>query len=388
MKKCKIYNVANKIEVEATIVDSKVIFTTNLTWPKTYENLVPFSTICGWDEFMEYSYNWANYDQNWWDADEYTLGKLNVTNERWGYFNIVTGEIVIPPQWDWCDDFYEDGFAIVKARGYYGVIDDTNHVEIYPDYYSICNIAIKRAEKIDGVFFVQNLMSEKWCAMDLRWTSFTQEIPNVKYNWDDIWWDGWGGYTVMEKTEDGKELYGIVNDGNKIITQNLTEKPNRYNPPECEARKNSYRYKGEAVSFRIIKNDGKYGLISDPYYNTEVSEMVLEPIYDYEHVIKAAVKESMEFEVSHYAWLIRDVPIYITDVWNNVPQDIQDDIRNYMKVKEWEQPEEWDIWFDEVNQYLRFIEAFPGSAKSILDSIPEDWRECVSFNAERKGLYK
>jgi hypothetical protein len=361
VKKCKIQSLSNKFETEAIIIDNHVFilaprqndrkpshiineqcyyqFHHIEAFPKNMtHNYIPFSTVCEWDEFMDFSYNWANYDYDW---REDTMEELNITNERWGYFNSQTGEIVIQPQWDWCDDFCAEGYAIVKARGYYGVIYDNDCVIIYPDYYSICYVDIKRAEGDSAVFFVKTEVTGKWGAMDVRYSNFTQEMPDVKYNWDDIWWDGWGGFTVMEKTEDGHKSYGIVNRGNKIIAQNLTVKPVRYDVPTWETRQNTYRDGGQYVSFRIITSGEKYGLVVDSHGDTDSSELLIEAAHTYESVLEAAAKEDMEWEIAHYALLICKTPAHITTAWDNVPQDITENVHKYMDARDWKQGA-WD----------------------------------------------
>ena len=351
MMQCRVYSHTDKFEAEAVIIDKKVLFPmlcrediepakiidgqcyypigyTDI-FPKTYNKLIPFSVICEWDDYIDFSDtevpypDWVAYYVNWLG---YTLEFLKITDEKWGYCNAVTGEIEIPPQWDWCDDFGHS-FAIVKGMGLFGVIDDYGEVCIYPDYNSICYVDIKKAEGEEGIFFVKIEMSGKWGAFDIRYSNFEQEMPAIRYKWDDIWWDGWGGYTVMEKTDEGAELFGIVNAGDKDVVQSLTAKPVRYDSPAWDSRKTSYRDGGQCVSFRIISNGDKYGLVADEHNDTETSKLLLEPIHSYEYVIKAADKEDMEWEIAHYARLIARAPAHITTVWENVPHDIIEDVR-------------------------------------------------------------
>jgi hypothetical protein len=369
VKKCKVYNHTNtfehsdRIELDAVIIDKKVLFPMSRIINKEPTHIIdeqyyyplreaekfperfdykyfPFSVICEWDEFMDFSDeskvsypDWVAHYVNWLG---YEMGDLNITEEKWGYCDIYTGEVVIPPQWDWCDDFGSEGYAIVKGMGYYGVIDEYGEVCIYPDYNSICNVDIKRAEGEDGVFFVKNEVTGKWGAMDVRY-EFEQELLDVGYKWDYIWWDGRGGYTVVEIAEDGRKLYGIVNKRDKIVIQNLTRKPVRYSVPVWETRQNTYRDGGQGVSFRIISNDDKYGLVVDVPDDTESSKLLLEPAHTYEYVLEAAAKEDMEWEIHHYAWLIAKTPIHVADAWENVPQDIVEDVRQYTKSHDLEQ---------------------------------------------------
>ncbi|MCL2398786.1 MAG: hypothetical protein FWC91_03445 [Defluviitaleaceae bacterium] len=371
MKKCKVYNHANKIEAEGIIIDKKVLFAAphqenikptciidgqcyyplahTKALPLANMSCVPFSTVCEWDEFMDFSDETTLPYPGWVcvyvniisDLNYYTLKELNIAEEKWGHCDGWSGEITMPPQWDWCDEFCDDGFAIVKAIGYYGVVDENFDFWIYPDYYSICNVDIKRAETANGIFFVKNLVKQKWGAFDLRYDPPNQKSPDIGYKWDDIWWDGWGGYTTMENTKNGHKLYGIVNRGNEIIAQNLTKKPVRYNVPTWETRQNSYRDGGQYVSFRILANGEKYGLVVDIHDDVDGSKLLLEPSHTYESVLEAAAKEDMEWEIAHYAYLIWKTPAHITTAWDNVPQDIVEDVRKYMYAHDWKQGA-WD----------------------------------------------
>jgi hypothetical protein len=298
-------------------------------FPET-NSQIPFSVVCEWNEFMDFSNkkeapypSWVNYYVYYYS---YEIDEIKITDEKWGYCRAETGEMVIPPQWEWCDDFVCD-FAIVKCNGKYGVINTSGDFLIDPDF-----MDIKRAGQ-DDIFFVKNEIG-KWGAFDFN---DYRETPVIGYNWDDIWWDGFGGFTVMEKTSDGRELYGIVNAKNKIVAQNLTEKPVRYYSSHWETRQNTYRDGEQYNSFRIIKNGEKYGIVLDEYNDTEGSWLLHEPIHTYEFILEAAAKKDMEWEIFYYARLITKIPADVANAWENVPQDIIKDVRAYMKKHEWEQ---------------------------------------------------
>ncbi|MCL2663740.1 MAG: hypothetical protein FWE83_10530 [Oscillospiraceae bacterium] len=52
---------------------------------------------------------------------------------------------------------------------------------------------------------------------------------------------------------------------------------------------------------------------------------------------QAADKEDMAWEIAHYAYLICKTPAHITTAWDDVPQDITEDVRKHMDDCDWKQ---------------------------------------------------
>jgi|GEM_PF-3789769 len=325
IKRCKIHIHAANFEAEAAIIDNLVLIPT-----PHWLSLKPTKTI---DDKHYYPLYFANVCPN--NYGEYVPFSFECGGiEKWGYCSVSSGNIILSAQWDWAGDFRRC-FAIVKNMGYYGVVDCYGEVWLTPNCDSndfISCIDIKQANNgEDDIFFVKNEVRGKWGVHDMRFSGYDSNYADVGYNWDDIYWDGWGGFTVVENSEDGQSLYGIVNAGNEIIIKGLTQKPLYYKSPAWDNRQNSYR-DGQygSISFRIISKNGKYGLVRDEHDITNGSRLLHEPVHSYEYITKAADKEDMEWEISYYARLVWKSPKFTEDAWQSVPQDIKEEVRKYM----------------------------------------------------------
>jgi hypothetical protein len=250
--------------------------------------------------------------------------------------------------------------AILKKAGFsirYCILPDYN----YARSIDIRFIDIKMSIA-SHIYFVKTEAHGKWGALNLTDTidyhrADNPEKPEVYYEWDDIWlseyeYDGcdiWGGYTVMEKADDGRKLYGIVHprdkNKNEIVVRNLTKKPFLYELSES-TRQNTYRDGGGSPpgSYRIIVKNDKYGLVEDS--PNGYSKLLHEPKYTYEQIVKAADKNDMKYEIECYAKVMAGTPRRVQgregDGWDTVPKDIQKKVRAYMKEQGMEQPEEWE----------------------------------------------
>jgi hypothetical protein len=307
------------------------------------EGLAPFSVECEWADFMDFSDKKRLPMPNW-VAELHFYGyeaeDIYISDEKWGYCNVKTGEIEHAPQWESCSDFCKAGYAVVKGNRQYGVIAAGNDEWLFPRFDEI-----QIAHPDYTIAFAR--YGEKWGAIDMERDDPHCDAPEVDTNWDGIWWDGFGGYTVMQKCADGSVAYSIINHGGrKIVISGLSEKPVRYDPPSGRMRKNTYRDGArECPSFRIIQRDGQYGLVMDYPGDTDSSTLELPPCNCYEDVIEAAEREDIEAEIGYYAYLISRTPKCFTRVagqgygWEAVPDDIRDAVNIYMVGHGWEQPE-------------------------------------------------
>lgn len=323
MKKCKLYSTAKGIEVEAIIVDNKVLVPIQIDAETRYVPpakavafardesvwLLPFSVQCKWGEFGEctkyYLYN--NYDESaprpGWAIDR----EIDDIPEKWGYCDARTGEIEIPPQWEYCEDFNE-GYARIKGGGI-GILMDNDNILIEPCYSNIVLIQ----DNGEPVMLVKS-ESGLWgayCYPD--WDDF----PAVQIDWDGIWYDG-GAYTVKKDDE-----YLLLNAHNNTpLIDGLTQKPERY---DC-GRQNSCRDHYDGHDYRIINREGRFGLVKD--WEGGESSIILAPEYDYEDVLETAYQKELEDEISYYAIVISRTAsgLAYADCWEFVPEDIRNEV--------------------------------------------------------------
>ena len=76
------------------------------------------------------------------------------------------------------------------------------------------------------------------------------------------------------------------------------------------------------------------------------SELILEPIFDYEELPDAAYNAWVEAEILYYARVLEKTPRVLPgrfgDGWDDVPEDIFEDVRNFMANNGMVQPETVD----------------------------------------------
>ncbi|MCR5506357.1 MAG: WG repeat-containing protein [bacterium] len=56
-----------------------------------------------------------------------------VRDNKWGIAKKRNGEVILPVEYDYVDNFYE-GYAIVKKDGYYGAVDEKFNIVIEPKW--------------------------------------------------------------------------------------------------------------------------------------------------------------------------------------------------------------------------------------------------------------
>ena len=88
-------------------------------------------------------------------------------NEKYGFKNPDTNEIVIEPKYDYAEDFV-DGLAAVELNGKYGFIDRAGKVVVPIIYDSIMYFIIRKD--------LRTKLNGKWCSIDK--TNKVVEIKN------------------------------------------------------------------------------------------------------------------------------------------------------------------------------------------------------------------
>jgi len=371
MKKCKIYSTAKKAEAEAIIIDGHVLLPAprrddiepahisdgQCYYPPIYAatfaegmnfGLMPFAVECEWGEFSDEDNSMRSWFE-YYSGDDFKI--------KCGYCDTKTGRICIAPEMEYCGDFNKYGAAIFgylaesdydsdfykdvppetiekwkRVRGgvYSGIIDTEG--EIAGSGY----VGIE--ESHHGVYFVYQT-ADGWGAVDKDGDYVLEQI------YDGISWDGMGGFTITNIARDDAKTktYGIISDKHSgyissCVTKGLTEEPTIvYDFPADYRRKNlSWDEHFHSERFRLTKKGDKFGLIrdvlrhqNDPLYTH--TEEILEPLYDYEDIPSAAYKSWLEAEIRYYAKVMSKEPQLTGISWDDVPDDIRENVRAYMK---------------------------------------------------------
>lgn len=348
MKHCKIYSTEQNCQAGAVIVDGRVLMAghpkqngkpictmdgTHYYPPRAIAGfvknmlLIPFSVRCAWGELGECDHN-EFYDGQPEEDDPRPFWAVQndviTLDEQWGYCN-ASGEIAIVPQWEHCQDFNEDYLACVKGGGYW-IIREDGSCAVQRDFRQIQLLAFADAlvQCNDGRWGAINL--------DRDWDYWI-----VTPEWARIWYDG-GAFTVMRHNPSGRAEYLLMNACNHTpLIEGLTDKPIRYDPQ----RKNSLRDFYDALDFRILSKDGKYGLAEDLERGN--SRIVLAPEYEYEEILALAYDEEVKSEIHYYALIISRTPRHTAgrpgDGWDAVPADIRDAVLHYMEANHIKQPD-------------------------------------------------
>ena len=379
MKKCKIYSTKRKTEAEAVIIDSHVFLTAPLRndiepahivdgqcyYPPLYAaafaegmnfDLMPFSTECKWGEYNNGEESKVRGWYDWYSSiDDYGV--------KCGYCDTKTGKIRIPPEMGYCADFNAYGAAIfgnecihyrkerysdydvtdeiieewnrIRDGVYSGLIDTTGEVISCRGYVGI-------EESHHGVFFVYQT-ADGWGVANSEGDELIEPLG------DSLTWDGIGGFTREDINKDGSKTYSIINSVYYLnsrwrVTEGLTCEPTTvYDfPPDKRRRNESLDEHFHRERFRLTQRDDKYGLVRDVLENPNepletYSEEILEPIFDYGDIPEAAYNAWVDMEIHYYARLIAHTPDNVPFGWDDVPEDIRENVRVYMMAKDWEQ---------------------------------------------------
>ena len=384
MKKCKVHFTDAEIEVDGIILDGCVLLPapkradmepaycsgSQCYYPPFFAvelaknmhfNLLPFSTECEWGK---YNNGEDSLVRGWYDyycsTEDYDV--------KYGYCNTKTGRIHIPPEMGYCADFNAFGAAIfggaagnddeylikngtsretaeeskrIRDGVYSGLINTKGEIITDTGYVGII-------KSHHGVFFVFQT-ADGWGVVDSEGNELLEPLRG------EISWDGMGGFTVRTaRGKDGRDTYGIINfEESFCISNGFTEEPAIiYDFPPEKRRKNlSFDEHFHAERFRLTQKDDKYGLIRDVLENplkplSTYSELILKPIFDYDELPDAAYNAWVEVEIMYYARILEKTPRVfpgrIGDGWDDVPEDIYEDVRNFMANNGMVQPETVD----------------------------------------------
>ena len=377
MKKCKVYSSKKKVKAEAVIFNGRILLPAprrddlepvlisdgQCYYPPLYAtafaqdmyfDLMPFSTACEWGE---YNNGEDSKVRRWYQ----NLSGNDGYDVKCGYCDTKTGEIRIPPEMGYCGDFNAYGAAIFGEA-----VDYSVYLEVSPEtaekwirlrdgvYSGLINtsgeiISLEAYVGIEethyGAFFVYRT-ADGWGVTDSKGNYLIEPL------FDELSWDGLGGFTVASTKADGRLTYGIINpDGDSyLFAEGLTNEPKTvYNFPAEKRRESlSLSEHFHTERFRLTQRNDKYGLLRDVLQNTyepleTYSEEVLEPIYEYSELPDAAYNTWVEAEIKYYAKVLektpRILPGRIGDGWDAVPEDIRKAVHNYMETHDMIQPE-------------------------------------------------
>ena len=174
------------------------------------------------------------------------------------------------------------GYSVAKQNGEFDILTRCQNYEKRSIYAPLTFTALVQAGS--GIF-IYSQDGEKWGAINPN----VSDLPEVKAEWDGIWRDGYGGYTVMKKQDDGSELYGIV-DKNGAIVSDLSAMPIRRDG-DFLSKETHDLFPWVEMKLRIIERNGKYGLVKDGEdgegrSNTIGSELLHEPFLTWHGVIQ------------------------------------------------------------------------------------------------------
>ena len=308
VKKCKVYCKTKNVSAQAVIIDRQVLLPVSRRndiepiyeiegqcyYPPLHAvcggmhfDLMPFSTECDWGEYGEKESMVYIFIEN-------TGGIDFNEGEKWGYCDVKTGQICIAPEMGCCDDFDEYGHAVVDLWGVYNIIDTKGEPIIDGIIYDI-----KRSHH-GVIFFYQSAYG---------WSAFSPG-GYTEINCSEVLWDGFGGFTIIKG-----ETYGIFNPNEYgEVIRGLTVEPTIvYEFPTGKKPKNLlFEEPYHSERFRLIQRDDKFGLVRDvlenpnePYYT--YSELILEPIYNFEDIPVEVYCGELERRIWHLEQIIDEL---------------------------------------------------------------------------------
>jgi hypothetical protein len=123
-------------------------------------------------------------------------------NDKYGYIN-QAGDWVIKPQFDWTDDFSDNGLAKVNLNGKYGYINQAGDWVIKPqfkDAYSFSDNGLARV-KVNGKVGVINnqgqwILKPLFCNVD-----FVRDLIRVEFGASEGYTDLKGQYLTFSEDE-------------------------------------------------------------------------------------------------------------------------------------------------------------------------------------------
>ncbi|WP_097026701.1 WG repeat-containing protein [Clostridium peptidivorans] len=132
----------------------------------------------------------------------YPVSIKTLNGVKWGYID-NKGDIIIKPQYDYAQDFQDNGLAVVEINGKSGVINESNNFVIEPKYETITGFSEGLAQVVDnGVFKV---IDEEGKVLTPKGYSYIGSYSE-------------GRAVFYDKNREGKLLYGYLDtSGGEVI---------------------------------------------------------------------------------------------------------------------------------------------------------------------------
>ena len=177
---------------------------------------------------------------------------------KWGYCHVDTGEIVIPPKWDWCGPFYGE-YALVRTGcpgklewgrelpvdtrcGYINTKGELVIPLEYVDGEYIGREGLFIVKKHDRLFGMVNLQNET--VIDFCWHRIEPLYESI-----------WNGFVAAANWREGvDETYTLFSQSGELIIGELDETPEVYDTSNIPG-------KDADEGYLAIKRNGKYGLV-------------------------------------------------------------------------------------------------------------------------------
>ena len=145
-----------------------------------------------------------------------TDAQLNDKPAKWGFINILTGEIVVPPIYEYADDYY-CGRALIKQNAKYGIIDQDGEI-VVPSMYEYV-----------GDFYCDRALVK----LEAKYGFIDQDgkivVPPIYDNADPFYGDS----AVVKKGE----KYGVINTDGSVAVDIVWDQVSRLSRGRCAVKK-------------------------------------------------------------------------------------------------------------------------------------------------------
>ena len=196
-------------------------------------------------------------------------------DEKWGYCNKKTGEVILKPQWDFCDKFYGD-YARFGIEGEFdeetrifsgklGYIDFHGNTKIPPTYQYL-NVSQKHYG--DGFYAIKN---NSWGVIDIN-ERFILAPEWRQTQFCNFEFEGYKGF-LATKVVDGSIRYTVFDKDGNMVIENLSAEPVFYRV-FLHPYDNRFGRKKIGSFSPLIRRGNQFGVIRGLFYRIDKSSEV------------------------------------------------------------------------------------------------------------------